>query len=111
MPLGYAVEHDMIATFEKRLMQFEDQAEDLESRKRRIENDLRMEIEIKAEDKASGLTNEKKRQIAYEELADCNEELQGLTDEVKTIRRECKKIRIEIGNEQRAFQILIHKNK
>jgi len=110
MPVEYAAEHDKIAILEKQLMQFEYYAEDLESRKRRIENDLRMEIEIKAEDKASGLTNEKKRQLAYDELADCNEELQGLTEEVKIIRRECKKIRIEIGNEQRAFQLLIHKN-
>jgi hypothetical protein len=107
METKYAVEHDIIATFELRLMHFEDQAEDLESRKHRIENDLRMQIEIKAEDKTSGLTNEKKRQIAYEELADCNEELQGLILQIRDIRRECKKLRIEIDNEKRAFQLMV----
>lgn len=111
MATKYATEHDIIACLETQLATLEETAEEIESRKRRIENDLRMEIEIKAEDKASGLTNEKKRQLAYDELADCNEELQGLSGEIKTIRRECKKIKIEIGNEQRAFQIFMITNK
>jgi len=103
----YAIEKDIIAVIEKRLMQFDDHVEDLEARKRRIENALRMDVEIRAEDKASGLTNEKKRQIAYEELADCNDELQGLIVEIRDTRREQKKLRIELGNEQRAYALKV----
>lgn len=103
----YAIEKDIIAVIEKRLMQFDDHVEDLEARKRRIENALRMDVEIRAEDKASGLTNEKKRQIAYEELADCNDELQGLVVEIRDTRREQKKLRIELGNEQRAYALKV----
>jgi len=109
MKLKYATEHDVIAVLETQLMTLDETAETLESRKRRIENELRMQIEIKAEDKASGLSNEKKRQIAYEELADCNDELQGLLVELRDIRRDQKRVGIELRNEGRAFQLLVSK--
>jgi hypothetical protein len=107
MTLSYATEPDIIAILEQKLLQFEDQLKALEVRKMHIENELRMRIEIKAEDKASGLTNEKKRQIAYEELADCNEELQELIIEIRNFRREQKFLKIELDNEHRAFQLLL----
>lgn len=103
--MTYANGFDSIAELESQIMSLGEYIEELESRKRRIENDLRMQIEIKAEDKSSGLTNEKKRQIAYEEIADCNEELQELISALREERRKQMKLRIEIGNEQRAFQL------
>jgi len=98
--MKYATEHDIIAQLETQLMTLDEQAETLESQKRRLENDLRMQIEIKAEDKASGLSNEKKRQIAYEEIADCNEELQGIISELRYIRHEQRFIKIESSSEK-----------
>lgn len=105
--MTYASGFDRIAELETQLINLDESIEDIESRKRRIENDLRMQIEIKAEDKNSGLTNEKKRQIAYGELADCNEELQGLLIQLRDERRKQKKLGIELRNEQRAFQMKI----
>jgi hypothetical protein len=104
----YAAAHDIIADLELRLMEVEEYIEEVENRKRRIENAIRMDIEIKAEDKASGLSNEKKRQIAYEDLADFNDELQAFILVLRDTRREQKELRIELGNEQRAFQLQIH---
>lgn len=103
--MTYASGFDSIAENEFKLFDIDELIEDLESQKRHIENELRMQIEIKAEDKASGLTNEKKRQIAYEELADCNEELQGLLLKLRDERRKQKRLGIELRNEQRAFQM------
>jgi len=103
--MTYASGFDSIAELETRLMEIDESVEEIDSRKRHIENELRMQIELKAEDKASGLTNEKKRQIAYEELADCNEELQGLLIQLRNKRREQKRLGIEVRNEQRAFQM------
>lgn len=105
--MKYATERDIIAELETKLMNLDEQVESLESQKRHIENDLRMQIEIKAEDKASGLSNEKKRQIAYEEIADCNEELQEYISELRDLRHEQKVIRIELGNEGRAYAIKV----
>lgn len=105
--MNYATEHDIIAQLETTLMSLDEHIDTLESQKRHIENDLRMQIEIKAEDKASGLSNEKKRQIAYEELADCNEELQDFISELRDIRHEQKFIRIELGNEGRAYALKV----
>lgn len=87
----YSDGFDSIAENEYKLLDLDDSIEDLESQKRHIENELRMQIEIKAEDKASGLTNEKKRQIAYEELADCNEELQGIIVNLRDERQRTEK--------------------
>lgn len=106
-PKKYAEAHDIIAVFETTISYFEDRAEELESMKRRVENALRMEIEIKAESKDSKLTNEKKRQIAYEELADCNEELQGIIYKHKNVRRGIKQYGIELRNEQRAYALKV----
>jgi hypothetical protein len=97
----YAVGHDMIAFLETKLISVDEYIEEIEFRKRRLENSLRMDIEIRAEDKASGLTNEKKRQIAFEDLADCNDELQSIITDLKDVRREQKKLRVEIENERR----------
>lgn len=105
--MKYTTEHDIIAQLETTLMTLDEHAETLESQKRHIENDLRMQIEIKAEDKASGLSNEKKRQIAYEEIADCNEELQGIISELRDIRHEHRFIKIELGNEGRAYALKV----
>jgi hypothetical protein len=103
----YAVAHDIIADLELRLMEVEEYIEEVDNKKRRIENALRMDIEIKAEDKASGLSNEKKRQIAYEDLADFNDELQALILVLRNTRREQKELRIEQQNELRAYHLLI----
>lgn len=108
MTIRYADGPDIIAEHETDLMLFELKSDELASRKRRVENIIRMDIEIKAEDKASGLTNEKKRQIAYEEMADENEELQEIIIELKDVKREEKSLKIEIDNERRAFQLKIN---
>ena len=107
-PSKYAVEHDIIAFLETKLISVEEYIEEIEFRKRRLENSLRMDIEIRAEDKASGLTNEKKRQIAFEDLSDCNDELQSIITDLKGARREQKKLKIEIENERRAFLMKVH---
>jgi len=108
MVIRYSDDHDMIAELETKLLSICDRSDELESRKRRVENIIRMDIEIKAEDKTSGLTNEKKRQIAYEEYADENGVLQEIISELKDVKRREKVLKIEIDNDKRAFQLKIN---
>lgn len=103
----YAEGLDCIAILETRILDMEVYVESLESRKKSLENTLKWCIEIKAtEDKTSGLTNETKRRIAYEQLAEENEELQRLCGELRIFRREVSRLQIELENEQRAFKFL-----
>ena len=106
---GYAVEYDLIAILEKRILGFEDQIEDLEANKRVIENAVRWEVEILAEDKDNKLTNETKRQLKYDSIIECNDEFQRLSGDLKVFRREVRKLRIELYNEKRAFQLILRK--
>lgn len=103
----YADEHDSIAVLETRILDIEDWVDGLESRKRSLENVLRWSIEEKAADKASGLTNETKRKIAYEMAAEDNDELQKVYGEIRIFRREIRELQIELDNERRAFQMLV----
>jgi len=103
----YAEEHDSIAVLESRILDIEEWIDGLESRKRSLENVLRWGIEEKASDKASGLTNETKRKIAYEMAAEDNDELQTLYGEIRIFRREVRELQIELDNERRGFQLLI----
>lgn len=103
----YAEEHDSIAVLESRILDIEDCVEELEARKRSLENALRWSIEEKAVEKASGLTNETKRKIAYEMTAEDNDELQKLYGELRIFRREMRELQIELDNEKRGFQLLI----
>lgn len=106
-PTGYAVENDIIAFLEKRILGFEDHIEELEAQKRVIENAVRWEVEVLAEDKENKLTNETKRQLKYTQIIECNDEFQKLSVDLKTFRREVKKLKIELDNERRAFQLLL----
>lgn len=103
----YAEEHDSIAVLESRILDIEEWIDGLESRKRSLENVLRWSIEEKASDKASGLTNETKRKLAYEMAAEDNDELQKLYGEIRIFRREVRELQIELDNERRGFQLLI----
>lgn len=104
----YAEGYDHIAVLENHILDIEEYVEESESRKRSLENTLRWHVEVRAtEDKASGLTNETKRRIAYEQLVEDNEELQMLYGELRILRREIARTRVELGNEQRAFQLLV----
>lgn len=104
-PLAYANEHDIIAVLEKRILAFEDQIEEYEDAKRSIENSIRWEVELLAEVKENKLTNETKRQMKFNQLAEENEKLPMINDQLKNHRREVKKLRIELGNEQRAYSL------
>ena len=103
----YAEEHDSIAVLESHVLDIEEWIDGLESRKRSLENVLRWSIEEKALDKASGLTNETKRKIAYEMAAEDNDELQTLYGEIRIFRREARELQIELDNERRGFISLI----
>jgi malonyl CoA-acyl carrier protein transacylase len=103
----YADGYDIIAALENQILDIEEYVEGLESRKKVLKNELRWSIEVKAEDKSSGLTNENKRQIAYEQLALENEEFRRLSGELKIFRSQVKRLRIEQDNEQRAFQLKV----
>jgi len=103
----YAEGHDSIAILESRILDIEEWVDGLESKKRSLENALRWNIEEKAIDKASGLTNETKRKIAYEMAAEDNDELQKLYGEIRIFRREIRELQIELDNERRAFQMLV----
>ena len=104
---NYADEYDSIAVLENRILDIEEWVDGLESKKRLLENALRWNIEEKAIDKASGLTNETKRKIAYEMAAEDNDELQKLYGEIRIFRREIRELQIELDNERRAFQMLV----
>ncbi len=104
-PVSYAVDNDIIAVIEKRILGFEDQVEDYEIGKRAIENSIRWEVELLAEDKDNKLTNETKRQIKFNQLAEENEELRMINEQLKIHRGDIKKLRIELGNEQRAYSL------
>lgn len=104
-PLAYANEHDIIAVLEKRILAFEDQIEEYEDAKRSIENSIRWEVELLAEVKENKLTNETKRQMKFNQFVEENEKLPMINDQLKNHRREVKKLRIELGNEQRAYSL------
>lgn len=108
-PEGYAKEHDIISVLERRILGFDDQIDDLEANKRVIENAVRWEVEILAEDKDNKLTNETKRQLKYDSIIECNDEFQRLSGDLKVFRREVRKLRIELDNEKRAFQLILRK--
>ena len=106
-PDKYAPADDIIAVLEKRILGIEDSLEELEARKRKIENDLKWEVEVLAEDKDNKLTNEAKRLLKYNQLCDGDTGLQALTNEIKSYRREVRKLKIELDNERRAFQLIL----
>ena len=109
--MSYATDLDRIARLELQLMQLEEQTEPLDTERRKYEMTLRLQIETEwEEDKSPRLSNEKKRQIAYEALVEDNPDLQHILAELKDIQREQRKLRIEIENEKRAFQLKVNKS-
>ncbi len=103
----YAERPDYINVLQNKILDMNQYVEGLESRARSLENSLRGSIEEKAVDKSSGLTNETKRRIAYEMLAEENEELQKLYGELRIFRGEVLRATFELENERRAFQLLL----
>jgi hypothetical protein len=108
-PDGYAIDRDIIAFLENIILHFEDHIEELETEKMFIVNSLRWDVEVLAEDKENKLTNETKRQMKYAQLASEHPDFKRLEGEIKISRREVKKLRIELDNEIRAFQLLLRK--
>lgn len=106
-PRKYSTQRDIIAVLELKIMHFEDHVDELDSQKRIVENGIRWEVEILAEDKDNKLTNEAKRQAKYITLAEGNGELQKLNGELRIFRKEIKKLKIELGNEQRAYTLKV----
>jgi hypothetical protein len=111
MVLKYAEEHDIIAELETQLMEYGEKVETLEKEQRKHENALRLQVELEWEEEHKPhLSNAEKRQIVFETLCKDCVELQTILNELKDLRRENRKLRIEHGNELRAFKIIVAQN-
>lgn len=106
--MSYAKGLDSIAGMEITLAVLDEQAEPLEKDKKGYENTIMFNIETEWEDtKAKHLSNVEKRRIAFEEHCSSCDELQSIIGKLKEIRKEQRKLKIELGNEHRAFQLLL----
>jgi hypothetical protein len=92
---------DDIATLEIAKFGLEEYLENTNAEIRKIENALRMNIEVLAEVKENNLSNETKRRIAFENSAADNEELQELYVNAKEAKRSIKLYNIVIDSERR----------
>jgi len=109
-PDGYAQKQDIIAYLEEQIVSYEFALEELEAAKKGIDTELKMKVEELADDKNAKLTNQMKMDLKYIELASEHEYLKELETEIKVFRLRIKKLKIELGNEQRAYQLELRKN-
>lgn len=104
----YAKDKDIIAVLESELHEVSLKIEGIEKIARIIENDLRMSVENEwTEKKSEHLSNEKKRQIAYDTLAAKSLQLNTLREDKDEFVNVNIYTKIEIDNEKRAYNLML----
>jgi hypothetical protein len=97
---------DAIADYERSILGLTESIQYIDGYARQIENALYLQVETEWTDrKPAHLSNEKKRQIAYDDLVTNNADLQQAYEQKAKLQHERALVQINRDAEHRAFQL------